>query len=275
MDTFTGHLEKMEATLADPVAYHLLLDNLRIPLNPLLGREVRLTATGRVQCTSCGRRIRKTYHGGHCYPCTITLACCDMCILKPELCHYHKGTCREPAWGERNCMSRHYVYLANASGIKVGITKAANIPTRWLDQGALQAIPILRVATRLQSGMFEVLFRNHVADKTNWRKMLQGDAVELDMAGQRDQLLDICRSRIDALIGELGEDQVEVLRDESAVAINYPVKAYPAKITSLDFTKQPDIGGRLLGIKGQYLMLSSGVLNIRKFTGYEISFAVA
>src|SRR5690606_39924851 len=113
----------------------------------------------------------------------------DLCIVSPERCHYEQGTCREPAWGEQFCMTDHIVYLANSSGLKVGITRASQIPTRWIDQRASQALPIMRVATRQQSGMVEGLLRGQVADKTNWRALLRGEPAPLDLPAGRDRLL--------------------------------------------------------------------------------------
>jgi hypothetical protein len=41
-------------------------------------------------------------------------------------------------------------------------------------------------------------------------------------------------------------------------------------VVSHNFDKQPLVEGVLQGVKGQYLILDSGVINLRKFTGYEI-----
>ena len=270
MSSFTGHLDKMPTTMADPVQYRLPLDQLEIPLNEYLGQEICLRFTGRIHCTSCGRSIRKTYSQGHCFPCTQTLASCDLCILKPETCHYHKGTCREPAWGERNCMTDHIVYLANSSGLKVGITKIRNVPTRWIDQGAHQALPIMRVDSRYKSGLMEVMFKAYVADRTNWRKMLMNDREEIDLEAQRETLLERCAQSIDDFRAEHSDEAVQVLADEKVVDIEFPVREYPTKVRSFNFQKTPEVTGRLEGIKGQYLLLSTGVINIRKFTAYEV-----
>lgn len=273
MDTYIGHLDKMKVAYGDPVDYHLVLDALNIHLNPILGREVRLHFTGNIHCSSCGRKIKKTYSEGHCYPCTMSLASCDMCILRPETCHYHKGTCREPSWGETHCMRPHYVYLANTAGVKVGIIRETNIPSRWIDQGATQAIPILRVATRLQSGIFEVMFKKAVSDKTNWRDMLKGPAKLQDMEDRREMLYEVCAEGMDDLMSRYGEDEIEVLDEEEVRTFNYPVLTWPEKITSMSLDKKPTIEGRLQGIKGQYLIFDKGVINIRKFSAYEVEFS--
>ena len=269
---YTGHLDKMRTTHGDPVAYRLPLGELEIPLNEYLGRDIRLEFTGRIHCSSCGRKVRKTYSDGHCWPCTQSLAACDMCILKPETCHYHKGTCREPEWGEANCFSPHYVYLANSSGVKVGITRHTNIPTRWIDQGAHQALPIMKVSSRIQSGMMEVMFKQHVSDKTDWRKMLRNERVEADLIAKRDELFEACKPQIDEHKDRFGEE-IALLHDEEVVNIDFPAMQYPVKIKSLNFTKNALVEGTLQAIKGQYLILSSGVINIRKFTAYEVRFS--
>ncbi|MDJ0837149.1 MAG: DUF2797 domain-containing protein [Acidobacteriota bacterium] len=272
METYIGHLDKMKVADGESVDYHLPLDELRIHLNPLLGMQVRLQFTGNIHCCNCGNKIKKTYSDGHCYPCTMRLASCDMCILRPETCHYDKGTCREPDWGLRNCMTDHYVYLANTAGVKVGITRHTNLPSRWIDQGATQAIPILRVSTRLQSGMFEVMLKKHVADKTNWREMLKGPARNVDLEERRELLFEACADQMDDLLGQY-EDEVEVLDEEETRAFQYPVLEYPEKIRSLNLDKNPKIEGRLTGIKGQYLIFDAGVINVRKFTAYEVEFS--
>ena len=137
-----GCLEKMAVDLADPVVYRLRVGEARVDLNPLLGQSLALRYSGRIQCVHCGNKTNKSFSQGYCYPCFIKLAQCDMCIVKPETCHYAAGTCREPDWGKQFCFQPHVVYLANSSGIKVGITRRSQIPTRWIDQGAVQALPV-------------------------------------------------------------------------------------------------------------------------------------
>jgi hypothetical protein len=167
-------------------------------------------------------------------------------------------------------MQDHIVYLANSSGLKVGITRATQVPTRWIDQGATQALAIIRVRSRLQSGTLEMAFKQHVADKTNWRDMLKGKAAELDMAGERDRLLAACEEDINELTDRFGFFAISVLKGIDPVSIDYPVQAYPEKITSLNFDKEQVVSGTLKGIKGQYLIFDSGVINLRRFSGYEV-----
>lgn len=264
-----GNLAKMHASLDQTVQYQLPLGEQRLDLNPLIGGHLQLRYSGEINCSHCGRRTNKSYSQGHCFPCMKRLASCDMCILKPETCHYHAGTCREPAWGEANCMSEHIVYLANTAGAKVGITRATQVPTRWMDQGASQALPIFRVATRALSGRVEVALAQHIADKTNWRALLKADAEPLDLKALATELKPRLAETLQALSAEHGENAWEEL-DEEVVKIRYPVEHYPSKIVSHNFDKNPLVEGQLQGIKGQYLLFDTGVINVRKFGGYRV-----
>lgn len=269
----TGHLRKMLTTLADTVQYSLPVGDETIELNPLLGQSIKLTYSAMINCIHCGRKSSKSFNQGYCYPCFKKLAQCDTCIMSPEKCHYFEGTCREPAWGDEFCMQDHYVYLANSSGIKVGITRGTQIPTRWMDQGAIQAMPIFRVSNRLQSGVVEVVFKKHIADKTNWRTMLKGELDFIDLGKERDRLFTECEVEIAELQQQFGLQAIQKIGDAETVTINYPVLEYPTKVTSMNFDKQAEVEGTLMGIKGQYLILDTGVINIRKFAGYHINFS--
>ena len=168
----SGHLAKMDVKLDDTVSYQLPLDDERVALNGLIGEHISIEHLGDIHCVHCGRRSKKSFSQGYCYPCFIKLPQCDTCIMSPEKCHFHQGTCRDPEWGEKYCFTDHFVYLANSSGVKVGITRGDQLPTRWIDQGATQGLPIFRVQTRYQAGLIEDCLREHVADKTHWQKML-------------------------------------------------------------------------------------------------------
>lgn len=242
-----------------------------VAMNPCLGKRLRLKYEGAIHCVECGRKTSKSFNQGFCYPCFKSLAKCDSCIVSPEKCHYAAGTCREPEWGEQHCMMDHYVYLANTSGMKVGITRGTQIPTRWIDQGAIQALPMLRVSSRLQSGLVEVAFKPHVADKTNWRAMLKGSAAEEDLIQVRRDLLDACQPALERLQNEHGLESISVLEESEVTLIEYPVLEHPTKVASFNLDKTPVVEGVLMGIKGQYLMLDSGVINVRKYAGYQLS----
>ncbi|MBD7977328.1 DUF2797 domain-containing protein [Serpens gallinarum] len=266
-----GALEKMAVELGEQAQYALRLGEERVPVNPLIGKSLRLEYLGAINCTHCGRKTNKSFSQGYCYPCFKKLPQCDTCIMSPERCHHELGTCRDPQWGEQFCMTDHVVYLANSSGIKVGITRGTQLPTRWLDQGASQALPILRVATRQQSGLVEDLLRSQVADRTNWRALLKGDAEPVDLPAVREQVFEACAEGLESLQGRYGLQAIQPLRDAEVVEIRYPVQAYPSKIVSLDLEKTPVVEGTLMGIKGQYLILDTGVINVRKFTAYSVA----
>lgn len=267
-----GSLSKMAVSLQAPVVqYSFRLDDTQVPVNPLIGQRLRLEYLGAIHCSHCGKRTKTSFSQGYCYPCMTKLAQCDVCIMAPEKCHYDAGTCREPSWGEQFCMTDHVVYLANSSGIKVGITRATQLPTRWLDQGASQALPIVRVATRQQSGLVEDLLRSQVPDRTNWRALLKGDAEELDLVAIREQVFDACADGLRELQGRFGLQAVQPLADAEVVQMKYPVEAYPSKIVSFNLDKDPVAEGTLLGIKGQYLIFDTGVINIRKYTAYQLA----
>ena len=269
-----GQLRKMKSRLQNPVEYQLPLTDQLLKLNPVIGKAVNLIYKGNIYCIHCGRKTSKSFNQGYCYPCFTTLARCDMCIMKPEQCHYHKGTCREPEWGEAHCMQPHYVYLANSSGIKVGITRHTQIPTRWIDQGAVQALPILKVQSRFISGLAEISIANHVSDKTSWQRMLKNQVEKVDLYFKRDELLEICKKELQQITNQFGEQAIQFLADEKSIEINYPVLEYPTKVKSFNLDKTPEISATLLGIKGQYLIFDSGVINIRKYAGYEVEFEV-
>ncbi len=267
----SGGLKKMRATLTDPVDYFLPVGDAEIALNPLLEKPLQIEFSGNIFCVNCGRKTKKSFNQGYCFPCVRKLARCDSCIISPEKCHYHLGTCREPQWGEEYCMIPHVVYLANSSGGKVGITRGTQIPTRWIDQGAVQALPIIGVQTRYQSGLVEVALKKHIADKTNWRAMLKGSPDAIDLVQRKHELLAASQAELKLLQDEFGLQAIQVLEDQAVQEIAYPVVTYPEKITSLNLDKTPVVSGKLLGIKGQYLLLDIGVINIRKFTAYDVT----
>ncbi|MGV2870568.1 DUF2797 domain-containing protein [Colwellia sp. E150_009] len=274
-----GAVEKLTAQLDvnNLVHYQLPLaaigegnEQQSIALNPLIGKKLTLTFHGKIACKHCGKTTKKSYSQGFCYPCMTKLAQCDMCIMKPETCHHHLGTCREPHWGEQYCMVDHYVYLSNTSALKVGITRHTQIPTRWIDQGATQALPIFKVSTRLQSGLIETALGEYISDKTNWRAMLKGSNESIDLKLQAKILIPKIVGRLDEIALKFGGAAVQQL-NEDVVEIDYPVSEYLTKISSYNFDKTAVISGVLLGIKGQYLIFEEGVINMRKFSSYQIS----
>ena len=256
----------MHTSLAGGMArYNLSFDDQEVVVSSLVGQHIELTFNQTIQCANpeCKRITPKSYSQGYCFPCARSLARCDLCIMRPETCHYHLGTCREPKWGLSNCFTPHIVYLANSSGVKVGITRKTNTPSRWIDQGAISALPILEVKTRLESGLIEKSLKSFITDKTNWRAMLKNETEPADLVTARASLLGQISSLVDEIDAKTFPDDV--------INIDYPVLKYPTKVVSLSFDKNPVISGVLNGIKGQYLLLESGVLNVRKFSSYHLT----
>lgn len=265
-----GTLSKMRSEHVAPVAYRMPVGDVEIDMNPLLGRRIALRFEGAIHCVACGRKTSKSFNQGYCYPCFKSLAACDTCIMSPERCHFEHGTCREPEWGERNCMTPHVVYLANSTGIKAGITRASQVPTRWIDQGAAAAIPFARTATRQQAGFVEVMLKEHVTDRTQWQRLLKGEAEPQDLVAARADLLERCAAPLADLHERFGLQAIQAADDAEPWTMEYPVGEYPAKVKSLALEKLGEVEGELLGIKGQYLILSSGVINVRKYTAHEV-----
>ena len=266
----TGVIRKMVVEATEPVSYWLPMGEERLEVQPLLGSQISLEFTGRIYCIECGRKTTKSFNQGYCFPCLRSLAACDMCIVKPELCHYDQGTCREPAWGESHCMRPHVVYLANSSGLKVGITRASQVPTRWIDQGAVQALPLYEVDSRLQSGWLEVALKRYISDRTDWRAMLKGDPSQLDLLVKRDRLLGEASVDLAQCQLKIGSASMRLVDGAEEARFKYPVLVYPEKIKAHNFDKKARVEGCLQGVKGQYMILDTGVLNIRKFAGYEV-----
>ena len=260
MSLLHGRLRKMGVEPTRPVSYTLRIGDDELPLADRLGQSLKLSFDGEIRCGHCQKRTKKSYGQGHCYPCFARLAQCDRCIVRPELCHYHAGTCREPEWGQAHCFQPHTVYLANSSGVKVGITRHHQQQTRWMDQGATQALPIRVVTSRLDSGRLEDRLREFVSDRTDWRRMLRGDAEPIDLAAIRDDLA--------AKPGEPWPGEPDA--DAHVHTFEYPVLTHPKKIKSLTLDRAPLIEGTLEGIKGQYLIFDIGVFNVRRHAGYVV-----
>jgi hypothetical protein len=254
---FDASVTKLSVSLAEPVEYRLG----DLALNEYIGKPVRIVSRSEKQCIHCNRAIKKTFGQGYCFPCFKSLARCDMCIVRPERCHFHKGTCREPAWGEENCLIEHVVYLANTSGLKIGITRAHQKHTRWIDQGASAALELAIAPGRLESGLIEQALTEHYADKTNWRSLLTGKEQIIELAAHKEEI-----KRKFASVFE--RHKARITDDFTETTITYPVLSYlpKAKTANLDVTTE--VSGVFSGIRGQYLMVGDVGINVRKYQGY-------
>jgi len=272
-EVFSGRFSKMRANPGNPVQYSLHYEDQQLDMNTLLGKTLRVEYGQQIRCCHCQRVTKKSFNQGYCYPCFQKLAQCDRCIMSPELCHFAAGTCREPEWGETHCMQPHIVYLANSSGLKVGITRQTQVPTRWIDQGAIQALPVLSVSSRHLSGLAEDLFREWLPDRTNWRKLLKNEIEAVDLLAEREALQMKAKEGIEQLRARFPDESIEWLI-ETPVDFEYPSLAWLEKAKTYNLDKTPVIEDRLIAIRGQYLILEQAALNVRKFTSYDVKISV-
>jgi len=259
---YNGTILKMETSLANPIEYELPIGDELVYMNHLIGKYVAFKWLQEIYCIICGRKTNKSFSQGFCYPCFLNAPETSECIFRPELCQAQDGIARDMDWAEHHCLQDHIVYLAISSGIKVGVTRSGQIPTRWIDQGAWQAIKLAKTPNRYIAGLIEVALKEHISDRTNWQRMLKNQLIEG---------VDLILAKND-MIAHLPSDLLGNICDENDITeINYPVNEYPEKVKSLSFDKLEEIAGRLWGIKGQYLIFDDGtVLNIRKHTGYLV-----
>jgi len=258
----SGNLLKMRTVLDVPVRYTLRLNDQNIEINNWLGKRIRLEYQNEINCIKCGRVTKKSFAQGFCYPCFISAPETEECVLRPELCRAHEGIARDLSYAENNCLIDHFVYLSLTNTIKVGVTRMTQVPTRWIDQGAVKAIKLAKTPNRYAAGLIEVNLKKHLADKTNWRNMLTGKITD------SRSLYEVREFTFSVLQNDLKK---YFLEKSEITTIEYPMLEHPAKVTALNFDKIPNIEGTLTGIKGQYLILNnSQVLNIRKFGGYKV-----
>ncbi len=269
---WTGTLKKMRVEAATPVEYHFTdgwweKEN-RVAdhrVNDHLGKELVIRFSGEINCTACGRKTKKTFSQGYCFPCSMSRAEADICIIKPEMCHHGQtdNPCRDEEFAQTQCFQPHILYCSLTSGVKVGITREPNVPSRWIDQGAVAAIPVARMADRRAVGLVEKRLSDEgFADKTHWTRMLKGNPEGFDLA-----------AAVERVVGRLEDWGVEGILSEierREHRFEYPVLVWPQKVKSFNLDKEPEAGGMLQGIKGQYLIFDGGVINLRKYTGYKV-----
>jgi hypothetical protein len=259
----TGLLIKMRTQHVEMVEYFLPFDGEEIKMNDLIGKKITMEHSGEIYCIKCGRKTKTSFAQGYCYPCFKTAPETEECVLRPELCRAHEGIARDMVFAQQHCLIEHVVYMAVSSHVKVGVTRNTQIPARWIDQGASYAIELARTPNRHTAGLMEVALKNHLPDKTNWRKMLMGEVLRgFNLQEQKHKLSSSIPSELKQYITP----------SDKITAINYPVNIYPTKVASLNLDKQPLVQGLLAGIKGQYLIFESGqVINIRKYSGYKVT----
>ena len=263
--TYEGVLNKMQTQFETPIQYFLIFQDSFLNVNQLLNKNIEINFVG-FQCLNCGKK-KKIFRQGFCYDCFFSSPAVGDWIMKPELSTAHLGIQdRDLAFEEKVQLQPHIVYLAVSREVKVGVTRKTQVPTRWIDQGAEKAISIVEVPNRYLAGITEVALKSHFADKTNWRKMLTNDIVFTDLIKEREKLQSLLPDEVQEYFHLEKNDLYEM---------NYPVLEYPSKINSLSLDKTPNYSGKLIGIKGQYLIFEDGtVFNIRSNEGYIVRILV-
>jgi len=253
----------MHSQLGNEIQYHLPIGEDLVHMNELIGKEISLSYQNQIICVKCGRETVKSFNQGFCYPCFRDAPEAAEWIIHPEKSTAHLGIeDRDLGYEQEVQLKPHIVYLSLTSGIKVGVTRETQIPTRWIDQGAVKAIKLAETPNRYLAGMIEVSLKDHMADKTNWRKMLMNVYPDVNLIDKKNEAKTLLDDEYHQYI-----DQQDVVQE-----IHFPVTDYPIKVKSIGFDKVPEYTGKLVGIKGQYLLFENGlVLNIRKHGGYVIN----
>lgn len=262
---YEGVLTKMQTEAGNPIQYYLVFEDSFLHMNQLLGKQFEINFMG-YQCLHCAKK-KKIYRMGFCYDCFYVIPGAGDWIMRPELSKAHLDIAdRDLEFEKKAQLQPHIVYLASASDMKVGVTRKTQLPTRWIDQGASQAMPLIEVPNRYLAGITEVALKNHFSDKINWKKMLLNDIVPIDLAERRRFVQTL-------LPGEV--QQYFETTEEKLYTLEYPVLEYPKKISSLNIVTTPVFEGRLTGIKGQYLMFEDGtVFNVRSFEGFGVRISI-
>jgi hypothetical protein len=255
----------MQTEYSNPIQYYLVFENSFLSLNQLLDKNIEINFLG-YQCLQCGKK-KKIFRQGFCYDCFMSSPAAGDWIMKPELSTAHLDLeDRDLEYEKRVQLQPHIVYLALSSEVKVGVTRKTQVPTRWIDQGAVQAIPIVEVPNRYLAGITEVALKEHFADKTNWQKMLKNEVPDADLLQERANLKYIIPKEVQEYFHPEKEDLYD---------LHFPVLEFPKKVTSLNLDKTPNFSGKLMGIKGQYLIFQDGtVFNVRTFEGYVVKISL-
>lgn len=264
---FQGTLVKMPTWLGQPIQYYLPLGDDLLQMNQLIGKTLTFQHTG-YTCLNCHSSQKRIFRQGFCYDCFSNSAKAGDWIMHPEKSQAHLGIeDRDLAYEQAMQLQPHIVYFAVASDLKVGVTRKSQVPTRWIDQGASWAMPIVEVPNRYLAGITEVALKSHFTDKTNWRKMLQNHLGTFDLVAEREKVATFLPEEIRPYFETT---QAELLE------LQFPVQAYPQKISSNKLEEGTAFTGVLSGIKGQYLLFEDGgVFNVRSFEGFNVLLTVS
>ena len=261
MTTFEGTLTKMETEMGTPIQYYLIFDSNFINVNQLINKDVEITFKG-YQCLNC-KKAKKIWRQGFCYDCFSTIPAAADWIMNPELSKAHLDIeDRDLEYEKKVQLQPHTVYLALSSEVKVGVTRNTQVPTRWIDQGAVQALPVLETPNRYLAGVAEVALKNHFADKTSMKKMLTNNISHANLHEEKMKLKQWLPDEVKSYF----------LENDTLYNLEFPVKKYPKSVLNLNLKETPNFSGKVVGIKGQYLIFEDGtVFNVRTYEGYVVS----
>lgn len=261
---FEGQIRKMITENGNPIRYYLNLQDDYLDINQQIGKKIKIYHDHNA-CLNCGSDLI-IYRMGYCKTCFYTVPEANENIIRPELSKAHLGIAeRDLEWEMAFQLQPHVVYLAVSSDLKVGVTRANQMFTRWIDQGASYAAVLAKTGNRYEAGMIEVALKNHIADKTSYQKMLRNEVPQIDLLHQKDFLKNY-----------IPEEHVKFyVADETIYNLEYPVLNYPQKIKSLSLLKQREFTGKLIGVKGQYWIFEDGTAwNVRGHEGFYVRFEI-
>lgn len=264
---YEGNLRKMATELDGTVQYGLRLYDILEPtdvisLNQVVGSTIKIEFLNEIHCVVTGQKIKKAFGEGMSYEAFMNSPQASPSIIRPELSRIHEGfALRDFEWEMKNHMTPHTVYLAQTAGVKVGVTRNTQIPTRWMDQGAVQAIRLAVTPYRQAAGLIEVALKDHISDKTSWQRMLKGDFELQDLVQIKEEMSALVPTELRQYVSQ----------NDELIEIQYPILANPPKVKSLKLDKEPVLEKKLMGIKGQYLLFDDAtVINMRSHSGYRV-----
>ncbi len=262
---YFGPLAKMRSLFYEPIQYYLTLNSDFVQVNSLIGREIGISFSGEITCF-CGNEVTEVYRKNFCRDCFFTKPEASLTIMKPELSKAHLGIEERDLEVEKKLqLQPHVVYLANSAGLKVGVTRESQVPTRWIDQGAEEAIVLAKTTNRYEAGVIEVFLKDYFSDKTPWQKMVQGYVPSVNLIEEKQKAIKLLPEELSKWVDNTDE----------VMKLKFPVEEYPTKVKSINLSKTPEFKGVLKGIRGQYLLFEGGgVLNVRSHEGYRVTLEV-
>ena len=262
---FSGVLKKMVSIHDNPVRYIMDFDDDLVFLNQIIGKKIKIHKTGYC-CLSCYENLQ-IFANVFCKKCFFESPMAGDWVMKPELSKAHlEIEDRDISYEKKVQLQNHIVYLSKTSGIKVGVTRSNSMTTRWIDQGAIEAVVLIEVPNRYLAGLAEVKLKEKFSDKTNWRRMLTSNIEEEDITNNKKMALD-----------SLGSEFEEFFKTDSEVLkFNYQIDKSIDSVKSISLKKSDDIEGILVGVKGQYLIFDdSSVFNVRSNEGYVVDISIS